>query len=349
MAEQGAALQPGGDPGRAAGARRARRRDAALPRRARPAGRPRARPCRPSPPASSIPIPSGASAGATGRGSATRSTSASSRRSACRRASPRRPADRPAARGAQVCRRAGAARRAGVRGRLPAADAGGAARGPWFDLPAGACFARASSAVDGAPMSPWGGGSMRSFIRATVLGAVSALALGAAARGQDAGLLLGGQPEGFNPQLFTAGTTFDASSKPVYNRLIEFERGDTKTVPGLAESFTVSDDGLTYTFKLRQGVKWHTTKDFTPTRDFNADDVVFTFDAAARPEPSVPQGLGRHLRILRQHGHDQPARSPSRRSTTIRSSSRWRHRRRRSSPTSPWISPRSCRPNTPTR
>ena len=45
-------------------------------------------------------------------------------------------------------------------------------------------------------------------------------------------------PEGFNPQLYTAGTTFDASSKPIYNRLIEFERGGTKTVPGLAESFT---------------------------------------------------------------------------------------------------------------
>ena len=59
-------------------------------------------------------------------------------------------------------------------------------------------------------------------------------------------------PEGFNPQLYTAGTTFDASSKPIYNRLIEFERGGTKTVPGLAESFTVSDDGLTYTFKLRE-------------------------------------------------------------------------------------------------
>ncbi len=46
--------------------------------------------------------------------------------------------------------------------------------------------------------------------------------------------------------------------KPIYNRLVEFERGDTKTMPGLAESFTVSDDGLVYTFKLRQGVKWHT-------------------------------------------------------------------------------------------
>ncbi|MBL8259472.1 MAG: ABC transporter substrate-binding protein, partial [Candidatus Competibacteraceae bacterium] len=31
-----------------------------------------------------------------------------------------------------------------------------------------------------------------------------------------------GSPEGFNPQLYTAGTTFDASSQAVYNRLVEF-------------------------------------------------------------------------------------------------------------------------------
>ena len=84
-----------------------------------------------------------------------------------------------------------------------------------------------------------------------------------------------GSPEGFNPQLFTAGTTFDASSSRVYNRLIEAERGTTN-LPGLAESFTVSDDGLVYTFKLRPGVKWQTTEGFTPTRDFNADDVMFS-------------------------------------------------------------------------
>jgi dipeptide transport system substrate-binding protein len=118
---------------------------------------------------------------------------------------------------------------------------------------------------------------MRSLIKATVLGAVSVLALGTAAQAKTLVYCSEGSPEGFAPMLFTSGTTFDASSKPVYNRLIEFERGDTKTVPGLAESFTVSDDGLTYTFKLRPGVKWHSSKTFTPTRDFNADDVVFTF------------------------------------------------------------------------
>jgi dipeptide transport system substrate-binding protein len=87
-----------------------------------------------------------------------------------------------------------------------------------------------------------------------------------------------GSPEGFDPALYTAGTTFNASSRPVYNRLVEFERGTTKTIPGLAESWTVSDDGLEYTFKLRPGVKFHTTDFFAPTRDFNADDVLFTFD-----------------------------------------------------------------------
>lgn len=118
---------------------------------------------------------------------------------------------------------------------------------------------------------------MRSLIRTTVLGAVSALALGAAAEAKTLVYCSEGSPEGFSPMLFTAGTTFDASSKPIYNRLIEFEHGDTKTIPGLAESFTVSDDGLVYTFKLRQGVKWHGSEEFTPSREFNADDVVFTF------------------------------------------------------------------------
>ncbi len=86
-----------------------------------------------------------------------------------------------------------------------------------------------------------------------------------------------GSPEGFNAALYTSGTTFDASSRPVFDQLVMFERGTTKTIPGLAESWEVSDDALTYTFHLRKGVKFHSSKGFTPTRDFNADDVVFSF------------------------------------------------------------------------
>ncbi|KQT82482.1 ABC transporter substrate-binding protein [Aurantimonas sp. Leaf443] len=93
-----------------------------------------------------------------------------------------------------------------------------------------------------------------------------------------------GSPEGFDPGLYTAGTTFDASSKTVYNRLVEFKKGTTEVVPGLAESWDVSEDGLEYTFKLRQGVKFQTTDFFTPTRDFNADDVIFSFDRQGNKE-----------------------------------------------------------------
>lgn len=85
-------------------------------------------------------------------------------------------------------------------------------------------------------------------------------------------------PSSFNPQIVTDGTSYNASSKPVYNRLVEFKHGETTTTPGLAESWTVSKDNLKYTFKLRKGVKFHTTAYFKPTREFNADDVMFTFN-----------------------------------------------------------------------
>ena len=87
-----------------------------------------------------------------------------------------------------------------------------------------------------------------------------------------------GSPEGFDPALYTAGTTFDASSHPVYNRLVEFVTGTTEVQPGLAESWEASEDGLEYTFHLRKGVKFHASDKFTPTRDMNADDVIFSFE-----------------------------------------------------------------------
>ena len=87
-----------------------------------------------------------------------------------------------------------------------------------------------------------------------------------------------GSPEGFNPQLYTAGTTFDASSRQIYDGLVKFKRGTTELMPGLAERWEVSNDGKTYTFYLRKGVKFHSAKHFKPTRNMNADDVVFTFE-----------------------------------------------------------------------
>ena len=114
----------------------------------------------------------------------------------------------------------------------------------------------------------------------TMLLAATALSMGltAAAGAKTLVYCSEGSPEGFDPALYTAGTTFDASSKPIYNRLVEFKRGTTEVQPGLAESWEVSDDGLEYTFKLRAGTKFHSTDFFSPSRDFNADDVIFTFE-----------------------------------------------------------------------
>src|SRR6202789_403408 len=92
-----------------------------------------------------------------------------------------------------------------------------------------------------------------------------------------------GSPAGFDPAQYTTGTDFTANTFTVYNRLVEFERGGTKVEPGLAEKWDVSADGLTYTFHLRHGVKFQTTAYFKPTRDLNADDVLFTFNRMLDP------------------------------------------------------------------
>ena len=86
-----------------------------------------------------------------------------------------------------------------------------------------------------------------------------------------------GSPSGFDPGQYTDGTTFDAAAHTIYNGLVQFKIGSTDIEPGLAEKWDVSEDGKTYTFHLRKGVKFQTTDSFKPTRDFNADDVVFTF------------------------------------------------------------------------
>ncbi len=86
-----------------------------------------------------------------------------------------------------------------------------------------------------------------------------------------------GSPENFNPQLYTSGTSVDASAVPVFNRLVDFTPGTTNLVPSLAERWEISPDGTAYTFHLRRNVKFQSNKQFKPSRDFNADDVIFSF------------------------------------------------------------------------
>ncbi|WP_243728920.1 ABC transporter substrate-binding protein, partial [Pseudomonas aeruginosa] len=91
-------------------------------------------------------------------------------------------------------------------------------------------------------------------------------------------------PEGFDPARYTSGYTFDASAHPLYNALAAFAPGSATVIPSLAESWDVSADGLVYTFRLRQGVKFHSTDYFKPSREFNADDVLFSFQRMLDPQ-----------------------------------------------------------------
>ncbi|KTS96799.1 peptide ABC transporter substrate-binding protein [Pseudomonas oryzihabitans] len=112
-------------------------------------------------------------------------------------------------------------------------------------------------------------------------------------------------PAGFDPAQYTSGTEFDASAETVFNRLVQFQRGGTTLEPGLATSWDVSADGKTYTFHLRQGVKFHTTDYFTPTRDFNADDVVFTFQRMLDKEQPFRKAYPTEFPYFTDMGLDQ--------------------------------------------
>ena len=85
-------------------------------------------------------------------------------------------------------------------------------------------------------------------------------------------------PVTFNPQLDTTSTTSDASSHQLYDRLLDFDPETGRIVPSLASSWLTSDDGLTYAFQLRKNVQFHTTEYFSPSRTFNADDVIFSIN-----------------------------------------------------------------------
>jgi peptide/nickel transport system substrate-binding protein len=80
-----------------------------------------------------------------------------------------------------------------------------------------------------------------------------------------------GDPAMFDPAFASDGETFRVA-RQIHEGLLTNELGGTDPEPQLAEDWEVSDDGLEYTFNLRQGVKFH---DGT---DFNADAVCFNFE-----------------------------------------------------------------------
>ena len=91
-------------------------------------------------------------------------------------------------------------------------------------------------------------------------------------------------PDGFDVVQYNSLTTTNASADVLMNRLVEYDAASGQLTPSLAERWDVSADGLSWTFQLRAGVKFQHTAWFTPSRELNADDVLFSFQRMLDPD-----------------------------------------------------------------
>ncbi len=90
-----------------------------------------------------------------------------------------------------------------------------------------------------------------------------------------------GEPRFINPLLLQSDTDRDLT-QIIYSGLLKND-GKGNFVPDLAESFSVSEDGLSYRFVLRKNVKWHDGK------NLSADDILFTVKTAQNDDFISPQ------------------------------------------------------------
>ncbi len=84
----------------------------------------------------------------------------------------------------------------------------------------------------------------------------------------------------FNPILYN-NTSANRMAELIYDSLIWLDQ-DLIAQPGLAESWEISEDGLTWTFKVRSGVKYSDGSDFTSA------DVKYTYDTILNPDNNAP-------------------------------------------------------------
>ena len=92
-----------------------------------------------------------------------------------------------------------------------------------------------------------------------------------------------GEPRFINPLILSNDTDRDLAQL-IYSGLLKND-GKGNFIPDLAQSFSISDDGLIYRFSLKKNVRWH------DGRNFSTDDVIFTVKTTQNPDFSSPQRI----------------------------------------------------------
>ncbi len=114
---------------------------------------------------------------------------------------------------------------------------------------------------------------LRSYVGVALLVLVSCACSGRRSSNDDASTLIVGRVAdaiGLDPARVTDNESVEICGQ-IYESLLRYKTGTTVVEAGLAESWTVSEDGRIWDFTLRRGVRFH---DGTP---LNADAVVFSF------------------------------------------------------------------------
>ena len=109
-----------------------------------------------------------------------------------------------------------------------------------------------------------------------LLMAMTAFSAATAEPAQEITYALANEPDGIDP-----GVTNNSFASPILNNVFEglvaYSTTDGALIPGEAESWTISEDGLTYTFTLREGLKWSDGSDHT------AQDYVYAMKRILDP------------------------------------------------------------------
>jgi peptide/nickel transport system substrate-binding protein len=110
---------------------------------------------------------------------------------------------------------------------------------------------------------------------------------------------LGAEPGTLNPIVARDVAENRVNSRNIYETLLTRDNESLELMPLLAESWTISEDKLTYTFKLKKNVYWHDGNPFT------SDDVVYSYNTIMNPKVDSPHLKGYYQEIKKVEALDE--------------------------------------------